>query len=1095
MPGRTQFPPEREDDFNQHDFLLNHSISGNGFLPEREPLRRLPNPYYAPWENSLDDLPSLIKGGTIRQSISRMEVLSTSKLHTQEEWRRAYVALSFLAHAYIWGGEKPSEVLPQAISAPFLRVSSYLGLPPVATYAALNLWNFACSGTDFRDLDKLQALHTFSGTPDESWFFVVSVAMEAQGAYIIPVMLQALGAAQERDYTTIIRALEELSVCIGKLGRLLDRMDEKCDPMVFYHQIRPYLAGSKNMGAAGLPNGVLYQDGDGALSWKQLRGGSNGQSSLIQFFDAVLGVEHRSSGNDTYAKSSVSPEAREPTQAFHEEVRSYMPGPHKKFLEHVSSMARLKDLANEPSDSDEQRQLRLSFQDATKALGDFRNKHMQLVARYIIVPSRKQSQVPATNLAAVRSERELTGTGGTALIPFLKQTRDETYMAGIKTSRGRLHLPSPGSITPQSPQTSVPSSAGQDPFPRPVVPSPPSPPSPLVQISRLSDDGNADNNITQHGDTSAGEEADVPREARLLCDARGKLTFVGDCAPLSLYQTIRQIVASRVDPNAFTPRTSRVSMLENASSDPLLPGNNEEPRVDPADVQQLVSVFISVTSGLVDLFERAHLTGNISAWASAQRERPRDATDAVNYLVLAIGYQSVDEKSAAHFFQYARTLALSCLGGDLGTETVQAFALVTLYMLRACQINGAFLFFGIAARAAYSIGLHRTEVNSRFGPELHIRRDRLWKSLRVLDLFLSISMGRPPSMSDTDCTVPCGDLDAGGQEKFDLLNATVQILSVMEDIVLQVYSRRKISLQLAEGISRQLRDWSRKWLSRLKQALDEMSEDMPNAIGACQVMSCYHYAVMLVARPFLMYELCKRLPENIDTDGYQVSSSDNSGRTRLANACIDAASLMAESVLSLVNRQLLDGRMPLIVSWLFASSLVLGVGLLGGFGRILEKYSCMSIAALEYFAKNDTHAMQYALIAKSLLSSALEYLQNKDIDERVQIMESSSQLFGLIPKESLHQGRAPASNTARSTAASNPQNTSVPQDLSTRDSPTSPFQDIDPILLSLECSLDVNSGTSFSNKDQQDQADQVFGALNLFPLLDGNGHIDLAHYF
>ncbi|KAJ3577971.1 hypothetical protein NPX13_g2596 [Xylaria arbuscula] len=24
-------------------------------------------------------------------------------------------------------------------------------------------------------------------------------------------------------------------------------------------------------------------------------------------------------------------------------------------------------------------------------------------------------------------------------------------------------------------------------------------------------------------------------------------------------------------------------------------------------------------------------------------------------------------------------------------------------------------------------------------------------------------------------------------------------------------------------------------------------------------------------------------------------------------------------------------------------------------------------------------------------------------------------------------------------------------------------------------------------------ADQVFGAMNLFPLLDGNGHIDLAH--
>lgn len=110
MPSRTQLLLEREDGFNQYDYLLNYSISENGFLPGREPLRRLPNPYYAQWETLLDDLPSLIKDRTVRQSVSRIEVLSTSKLHTQEEWRRAYVVLSFLAHAYIWGGEKPSEV-------------------------------------------------------------------------------------------------------------------------------------------------------------------------------------------------------------------------------------------------------------------------------------------------------------------------------------------------------------------------------------------------------------------------------------------------------------------------------------------------------------------------------------------------------------------------------------------------------------------------------------------------------------------------------------------------------------------------------------------------------------------------------------------------------------------------------------------------------------------------------------------------------------------------------------------------------------------------------------------------------------------------
>lgn len=190
-----------------------------------------------------------------------------------------------------------------------------------------------------------------------------------------------------------------------------------------------------------------------------------------------------------------------------------------------------------------------------------------------------------------------------------------------------------------------------------------------------------------------------------------------------------------------------------------------------------------------------------------------------------------------------------------------------------------------------------------------INRDRLWKSLRVIDLFLSISMGRPPSIDGIDCTVPCRASDADGQEKFDLLNASVQILTITEEIVLQVYSRRKISLPLTEGISRQLRDWSSRWLSCLKRIVAEPNQESgAEVIGACHAMSSYYYAVMLVARPFLMYELCRRLPDNTTT-----VDTPSGGRARLANACIDAACLMAESVLDLVNRRVLDRRMPLIV--------------------------------------------------------------------------------------------------------------------------------------------------------------------------------------
>ncbi len=77
------------------------------------------------------------------------------------------------------------------------------------------------------------------------------------------------------------------------------------------------------------------------------------------------------------------------------------------------------------------------FQEAIKALTDFRNKHLGIAARYIIIPSKAVYEGKRANLASSSSklqssekEAELTGTGGTTLIPFLKQARDETLMTG-----------------------------------------------------------------------------------------------------------------------------------------------------------------------------------------------------------------------------------------------------------------------------------------------------------------------------------------------------------------------------------------------------------------------------------------------------------------------------------------------------------------------------------------------------------------------------------------------------------------------------------------------------------------------------------------
>jgi indoleamine 2,3-dioxygenase len=124
-------------------------------------------------------------------------------------------------------------------------------------------------------------------------------------------------------------------------------------------------------------------------------------------------------------------------------MRKYMPGPHSRFLTQLSTRAAVRPyvLAFIP-----EHEVVTAYNAAVAAFSSFRNKHLKLVARYIIAPSRNPLNPPSPlserrpsslnlatattwNVAGNPLKADPQGTGGTALIPFLKQTRDETKMA------------------------------------------------------------------------------------------------------------------------------------------------------------------------------------------------------------------------------------------------------------------------------------------------------------------------------------------------------------------------------------------------------------------------------------------------------------------------------------------------------------------------------------------------------------------------------------------------------------------------------------------------------------------------------------------
>ncbi len=190
--------------------------------------------------------------------------------------------------------DENGQCLPPPISRPFLAVADYLGLPPIATYSGLVLWNFTfkISGQDLTNPEHVRALITMTGTKDEEWFYMISIAAEARGGLLLAAILQCMEAMYEHHDLGVLSAVRSLAAGIRDLTRLLSRIHEHCDPRVFYENIRPMLSGTKVSSAGVLPRGVFYDVGDGQGLWRQDSGGSNAQSTLIQLLDTFIGIPH-----------------------------------------------------------------------------------------------------------------------------------------------------------------------------------------------------------------------------------------------------------------------------------------------------------------------------------------------------------------------------------------------------------------------------------------------------------------------------------------------------------------------------------------------------------------------------------------------------------------------------------------------------------------------------------------------------------------------------------------------------------------------------------------------------------------------------------
>ena len=495
--------------------------------------------------------------------------------------------------------------------------------------------------------------------------------------------------------------------------------------------------------------------------------------------------------------------------------------------------------------------------------------------------------------------------------------------------------------------------------------------------------------------TSNASPGSIPETARLIQDIKGKYMFIGDSANLSLVQTMRSLISTSIGPCSFVEDPFRSQMVESVPDGPAtwLLSADKQPPIKPSfeEATYLIRWYLLATNFVLDLLDESDLLSNLQSWLDGHMEQ-EPVLSATYYLVFAIGAQTCPEDKDAQanvYFSYGRYLTASYFTEDPSIATVQAYAMITMYLLNAARRNAAFMYLGTAVRAAYALGLHRSDIAALFSPIEIQTRERLWKVMRVLDLFLSASLGRPPSTAETRNT-----------EQDQRYSAATDLCAIFEEILTDVYAKRMISTEILQKISQHHRRWTARFHRGLEtdRVIDKepLEGELPN-IGLLHVKEAYYWTIILLTRPFFVECISKQIERRSKSKSNAESNDDilHSSSQVLVHACINSAISTINLLKPLLGAKELPKRLPFVVNATFVSGLILGLSYFGDMYRTypLDDSFATALEILALFP-NDAIARRDLAILETLLDACRTYVRRRANENMVKHAHSVNGMFG-----------------------------------------------------------------------------------------------------
>ena len=379
----------------------------NTFLPKKDPLKT-----YTTDTRSLKliadiagHLPKLLLTGQVQKTIKNLNrnALSVNSIIKDGDIREAKLAmahLSFISHAYIWGGKNPEKILPEVIAKPWVKLANKLERPPILSYGSycLDNWYRVDSKEDI-SLQNVGLITNFLGGVDEDWFVTIHVCIENAASKAVNAATNLSNLNEDNSINDYLANLKDIVASLKEVNNIFSRMPEKCDPYIYYHRVRPFIFGTKDN--PDLKKGLIYE---GQFNNKPqfFRGETGAQSSIMPFLDGALGIYH----------------TKDDLRHYLNEMRDYMPPEHRKMIEDVESRSNAKTYIQQS------KRLVNEYNKCLEEIRKFRALHLEFAATYI----HQQSQIKNP---FGRGGSTITGTGGTPFMKYLKKHRDETQKQKI----------------------------------------------------------------------------------------------------------------------------------------------------------------------------------------------------------------------------------------------------------------------------------------------------------------------------------------------------------------------------------------------------------------------------------------------------------------------------------------------------------------------------------------------------------------------------------------------------------------------------------------------------------------------------------------